>query len=107
MPALRTGPTGWNATGSRAPSDLGRGPRFETGELAIQAALQGLGILVMDRFLIARELADGRLIDLFPESRAVDNGYFFFAAARRWDEPEIVLFRDWVLAEFGDRSHRV
>ena len=49
-----------------------------------------------------RELASGQLIDLFPESQAIDNGYVFLAAERRWDEPLIAAFRDWVLAAFSE-----
>jgi len=84
--------------------DPSRGPTFETGELAIRAAVEGLGVIVMDRFLVQRELQSGELIDLFPETEAVDNGYFFFCAERRWDEPMIVSFRDWVSAELSNTS---
>ena len=86
--------------------DLSRGPHYETGELAIRAAVQGLGIIVMDRFLVAQELANGSLVDLFPEHEPVDNGYFFFSAARRWNEPAIAAFRDWALVAFADTAAR-
>jgi LysR family glycine cleavage system transcriptional activator len=82
--------------------DPSRGPTFETGELAVRAAVEGLGVVVMDRFLVRRELAAGELIDLFPESEPVDNGYFFICAEKRWDEPVIAAFREWVLTEFAD-----
>jgi DNA-binding transcriptional LysR family regulator len=84
--------------------DPSRGPTFETGELAIRAAVEGLGVLLMDRFLVQRELRSGDLIDLFPEAEAIDNGYFFFCAKRRWDDPLIASFRDWVLAELSQAS---
>ena len=82
--------------------DPSRGPSFETGELAIRAAVEGLGVVVMDRFLVRRELECGELIDMFPQSVAVDNGYFFVCAEKRWDEPAISAFRDWALVEFSD-----
>lgn len=81
--------------------DPTRGPTYDTGDLAIRAAVEGLGVVVMDRFLVQRELARGELVDLFPECEAIDNGYFFLCAARRWDEPLIAAFRDWVVTEFA------
>jgi DNA-binding transcriptional LysR family regulator len=84
--------------------DPSRGPTFETGELAIRAAVQGLGVLMMDRFLVQRELCDAELVDLFPQAEAIDNGYFFICAEQRWDAPMMVSFRGWVAAELGDAS---
>lgn len=81
--------------------DPSRGPSFETGELAIRAAVEGLGVVIMDRFLVRGELERGELIDMFPESVAVDNGYFFVCAEKRWDEPAIAAFREWALAVFS------
>ena len=46
---------------------IAEGPTFETGELAIRAAVEGLGVIVMDRLLVERELETGRLVDLFPD----------------------------------------
>ena len=75
-------------------TDLSDGPTFETGELAIRAAVEGLGVVLMDRFFVQRELRDGALIDLFPDSRPLDNGYYFFCAEARWQDPLIAAFRD-------------
>jgi LysR family glycine cleavage system transcriptional activator len=82
--------------------DPSKGPTFETGELVVRAAVEGLGVVVMDRLLVRRELEAGELVDLFPESAPIDNGYFFICADKRWDEPVIAAFREWVLTEFGD-----
>ena len=79
-----------------------RGPSFETGELAIRAAVEGLGIMIMDRNLVQREIQRRELVDLFPDSEAIDNGYYFISSESRWEEPLIAAFRDWVLAEFAD-----
>ncbi len=78
------------------------GPSFESGELAIRAAIEGLGIVIMDRLLVTPELQRGDLVDLFPDSVPVDNGYYFFCAERRWDEPAIRAFRTWIQAEFAE-----
>ena len=77
------------------------GAKFETAELAIRAAVEGLGVIVMDRFLVELELKNGSLIDLFPESQAVNNGYFFFSPKNRWRDPSVVAFKEWLVSEFS------
>ena len=89
--------------GVSAARPVDRGPSFETGELAIRAAVEGLGIVIMDRFLVQRELEVGELIDLFPDGEAVDNGYYFLCAGSRWEEPRIARFRDWIVSEFANQ----
>lgn len=79
--------------------DYDKGPTFETGELAIRAAVEGLGVVLMDRFLLESEKHAGRLVDLFPTSTFVDNGYFFFCRRERWQEPGIAAFRRWLGVE--------
>ena len=79
--------------------DAGSGPSYETGELAIRAAVEGLGVVMMDQFLVERELQAGVLVDPFPSSKPVDNGYYFFCDRSRSDDPLIKAFRNWLLAE--------
>jgi DNA-binding transcriptional LysR family regulator len=61
-----------------------QGPVIETGELAIRAAVEGVGVVLMDRYLVQEELQAGDLLDLFPETKPIDNGYFFVCAESRW-----------------------
>jgi LysR family glycine cleavage system transcriptional activator len=82
--------------------DLSGGPIFETGELAIRAAVEGLGVVLMDRFLVQRKLRDGDLIDLFPDSPPLDNGYYFLCAEARLQDPVITAFRDWVFNDLAE-----
>ena len=73
------------------------------GRFAIRAAAQDLGVVAMDRFLVCRELESGELIDHFLE--AVDNGYFFVCAERRWVEPVIAAARAFgLLVEHADAT---
>ena len=101
-------PNWFAANGVPETGDSAEDPSFKSGELAIRAAVEGLGIVIMDRLLVTPELERGDLVDLFPESVPVDNGYYFFCAERRWDEPAIRAFRTWVQAEFAvaDRPAR-
>tara|TARA_B100000676_G_scaffold302119_1_gene350519 strand:- start:5797 stop:6099 length:303 start_codon:yes stop_codon:yes gene_type:complete len=45
---------------------------------------------------------EATLIDLFLDSLAVDNGYFFITTRSRWDDPEIAAFRDWAETTLSD-----
>ena len=75
------------------------GSVLETGEMAIRAAVQGLGIILMDRFLVEDELQTNQLVDMYPESLPINNGYYFFCERSRWNEPKISAFRKWLKTE--------
>ena len=81
-----------------------RGNALETAEMAIRAAVEGLGVIVMDRFLIETELRNGQLIDLFPDSRPVDNGYYFICDRHRWNDPIITAFHNWLVETMASKS---
>lgn len=95
-------PCWFDQNGQEDPTTSAQGPVFDTGELAIQAAVEGLGVLIMDRLLVRKELSDGTLNDPFPNAVPVNNGYYFFSAARRWNEPLLVGFREWAIASLGN-----
>ncbi len=92
-------PSWLSANDSLGDFDHEKGPIFETGELAIRAAVEGLGVTLMDRFLVENELQTGQLVDLFPQSPFLNNGYYFFCKHARWDEPKIAQFRGWLDTE--------
>ncbi len=75
------------------------GQVFETLEMAISAALGGLGVAMADRELARDELSSGRLVAPFDLTVRDDTGYFLFAERGRLGEPRIAAFRDWLLAE--------
>lgn len=92
-------PAWFAANGCAGIAATGDGPVYDTAELAIRAAVEGLGIVLMDRLLTGPELASGELADPFPQAQPVENGYFFFCEEARWNEPLIRSFRNWLLAE--------
>ncbi len=74
---------------------------LETGEMAIRAAVEGLGVIIMDRYLIEPELQNGTLVELFPNAVPVENGYYFICDEKHNDEHAVAAFRDWVVSTFG------
>jgi len=86
--------------------DASRGPRFNSGSLAVQAAAQGQGVALANEFLAAQELAEGRLVKPFAlsvEAPAHFAHYLVYPEGAT-GSPKVGAFRDWVLAECGVRA---
>jgi LysR family glycine cleavage system transcriptional activator/LysR family transcriptional regulator of beta-lactamase len=76
-----------------------RSPRFDTYALALQAAVDGLGVAMALRPYVTDDIRAGRLVAPFPLT--VPKGqawYLIFAASRRTD-PSLVAFRAWLTEE--------
>lgn len=76
-----------------------RGPRFDLYSMIIEAALAGLGVGAIPRFLVEKHLAEGRLVMLFECSVRSRYAYYLVypEAKRQW--PEVQAFRRWILRE--------
>lgn len=82
--------------------DADRGPRFNMDGLAIEAALAGHGVALVNRTLVKEDIAAGRLVRLFPptsEERPSAFCYFLVHPPGHGRNPKVRAFRDWVLAE--------
>lgn len=77
------------------------GIRFEQFEMIIQAALAGVGIALVPRFMIAEELKAGSLIVPFDRPIESGGGYYLVCGERKRGLPAVIAFRDWILAEAG------
>jgi len=80
------------------------GPVFETRNFVIQAALQGLGVAVIDPALVGEELASGRLVQPFPRILALEGAYFLVRHPSKAKVRRVVAFRDWLLHEVSEGS---
>lgn len=77
--------------------DAWAGMKYETSLLAYQAALEGHGVAIAQRALVAKELADGSLLAPFPQ--VVDRGehtYYVVWSTRRSATPALRVFREWL-----------
>jgi DNA-binding transcriptional LysR family regulator len=76
-----------------------RGPQFDSTKIAVQAAIDGLGVAIGAPTLFADDLAAGRLFQ--PFSLVVGNGkaYWVVTPETTAERPKIKAFRDWALAE--------
>jgi LysR family transcriptional regulator, glycine cleavage system transcriptional activator len=79
--------------------DARRGPKFNSSELALQAAIQGEGVVLGSSVLADDDIAAGRLIRPFALSLPVDLAYYIVYPAKALKKPKAKAFRDWLLAE--------
>ncbi len=87
-----------NAVGI-ADVDPERGPVFETSDLALRAAAEGLGVAIASSALVEDDLEKGRLVAPFDVRLPTDSGYYFVVPEDRREQPKIAAFRAWLLEE--------
>ncbi|MEX1205760.1 MAG: LysR substrate-binding domain-containing protein, partial [Dongiaceae bacterium] len=79
--------------------DSTRGPKFNQSTLAIEAAIEGQGVALGERVLVAGDLAAGRLVRPFELSVPASFAYYVVAPEAAADRPKVAAFRDWALTE--------
>ena len=79
--------------------DASRGPRFSNSGLAIDAAMDGMGIAISVSQLLDRDVAAGRLARLFDLKVESSTAYYVVAADNMARRPHIEAFRNWLLRE--------
>ncbi len=79
--------------------DTRGGLEFDLLDLAIEAACDGLGVSVVDRFMVERELASGRLVQLLDVEVEGHESYWLVTRAEQEDSANVALFRAWLTAE--------
>jgi DNA-binding transcriptional LysR family regulator len=72
---------------------------FETSSLAIQAAIDGLGVAIVQRAYVAELLKVGALVAPFDLVARSDMGYYLVWANTRGATPAFRAFLEWVKQE--------
>lgn len=81
--------------------DVSRGPRFSPSSVAIEAAIDGQGVVLGRGVLVKADLAAGRLVKPFELTFPVAFSYSLVCPEATAERPKIVAFRTWVLEEAG------
>jgi len=91
----------WLKAAGIAGVDPARGPRFNHDSLVVQAAVAGHGVALVNRALVADDLAAGRLVRPFADlaERETAFCYFLVHPEAHGRNPKVQAFRDWALAE--------
>jgi LysR family glycine cleavage system transcriptional activator len=94
----------WFQTAGITAPVTGGGIRFDTIQLAVEGAMQSLGIALGRRPLIDQDLEQGKLVILdAPEMRGAAS-YWLVGKETTFERPEVKLFRSWILAEILGRE---
>jgi LysR family glycine cleavage system transcriptional activator len=99
-----TRPRAWvewlTAAGAKNVNGL-RGPKFQHMAMIIEAAAVGLGVALAPRFMVADELAAGRLVVLCDCPLQSTKAYFLIYPDENQNLPSLRAFRDWLIEEIA------
>ncbi len=99
---VTTGPEDWQMwlTAAGLPRSLAerRGLTFDQSFMAMQAAIEGLGVALGRSRFVETDIAAGRLVAPFEVRLPTDAGYYVVAPAHTADTRKIALFRAWLIA---------
>lgn len=83
------------ATGRKTPSPE-HGLRFDTLQMAFDAAARGLGIAIGRRPLVDAELAAGTLVPVWESHVDCESAHWLVSVKRKSAEPAVQAFRAWI-----------
>jgi LysR family glycine cleavage system transcriptional activator len=81
--------------------DWTKGPQFNDWMLAIQAAIEGQGVVLGRTALVENDIAAGRLVQPFDVSVPGTFSYHLVYPQQTAKRAKVVAFRNWVMAEAG------
>jgi DNA-binding transcriptional LysR family regulator len=81
-----------------------RGLVFDTAVLAVQYALSGDGLVLLDTTLFSEEIRTGRLAKPFDVTLDDGYGYYLLTHPESLGDTAIALFRSWLIERFGRQS---
>lgn len=94
--ARRSDWTEWLDTAGIAHPDINSGTVLQSRDLAIQAAIAGMGAIVIDRRFVSQELDAGHLVSPDWTVRELETGYWFVRSPVRTLTRPVAAFRDWL-----------
>lgn len=102
--SLLSTPGQWLLQGPDGPVTVKTKPRLWTnnGDTSVAAAVRGAGIDLQPTFLIADELADGRLVQVLPAWQAVELGIYAVYPSRKFVLPKVRALVNFLAASFAD-----
>ncbi len=87
--------------------DTRRGTRFDAMSMAIDAAIDGLGVALVRTALAAQDLIAGRLVQPFGPALEASFAYYAVSPVPHARRPKVRAFCDWLLAEADDDARRL
>ena len=91
----------WLLAAGVADVDASRGPRFGQPDHALQAAIDGAGVVLGWRTLANRDIEAGRLVTLSDLDLPLGSAFYLVYPAPFAKRRKIQLFRNWLLGELS------
>ena len=79
--------------------DPARGPHFSDASLALEAAIEGMGVALAMKPLVSAEIEAGRLAMPFETTAPTSYAYYLVTPETEAENPSIGAFREWLLRE--------
>jgi LysR family transcriptional regulator, glycine cleavage system transcriptional activator len=79
--------------------DAARGPRFSDASLAVEAAIEGMGVTLAMKPLVSAEIEAKRLAIPFDVTAPTSYSYYLVTPGTHGENPSVTAFREWLLAE--------
>jgi DNA-binding transcriptional LysR family regulator len=104
LPLLQqtTRPYAWRqwfeSQGLRADNDMA-GPRLELFSMLAKAAIHGMGVALIPKFLVEDELERGLLLHVVKYAYLSDRSYYLIHPERKANSPALAAFRAWIETE--------
>ena len=104
--SLLATPGQWLLQGPGGPVTVKTKPRLWTnnGDTSVAAAVRGAGIDLQPTFLIADELASGRLVEVLPGWQAAELGIYAVYPSRKFVLPKVRALVDFLAEAFADAA---
>ncbi len=87
--------------GIPAPAKAGGGIRLDAQAMEGNAAMADIGVAMLTPMFWRGAMANGRLIQLFPDMGLERRAYWLVYPEYKRQQPKIVAFRDWLLEEIA------
>ena len=79
--------------------DASRGPHFSQPDHALQAAIDGAGVVLGWRYLAADDLVAGRLVQPIDLIVPLGSAFYLVYPKAYTDRQKVMVFRDWLIEE--------
>ena len=102
--SARATPRVWHLTGpdgEQISVQINGRPTINSALAVRQAALEGLGIIELNSYLVGEDIVAGRLVRLLPQYRPKELSFYAVYAERRFLAPKIRVFVDAMLARMA------
>ena len=96
----------WQFMGPKGPVTVKIKPRLWTnnGDTCVAVAERAMGIQLQPTFLVSRELASGRLVEILPKYRAAELGIYAVYPSRKYVLPKVRALLEFLAASLDDSA---